>query len=167
MPTKTPARTAPSGSQRPGKARTPATPTGKARTAAPAKADAIPADAMRMVEALAKANAKTRKAAAEYDRLKDEEMAIRDDLVAMFGKKKIEGVKHKLGTVTTYETEYVEVEDMEALLAYAKKKGNVDLLTVSAASRAIKERWKNGVDVPGVKKGTRKDIRFTPAKASK
>lgn len=130
----------------------------------PTKNKAVPADAMKLVEELAKANAKTRKTAAAYAEAKEAEDAIRSDIVALFGKKKIDGLKHKLGTVSIYTTEYAVIDNMEALLKYAKLKGNSDLLTVGASTKAVKARWEDGKEVPGVSKGKREDLRFTPVK---
>ncbi len=74
---------------------------------------------------------------------------------AAIDKLKKQGVKSSkaleaIGTITNKET-YV-VDEWDDFYAYAKRKGNEDLLQHSCASAAVKAREEEGKKVPGVRK---------------
>lgn len=130
------------------------------------KEKAVPADVSAKVEALCKQTAKAKKAqaAADVENVKLNEM--RDDMLALFGKKKLDGMRHRLGTIVVTKTEFVDVEDFEAVKKAAKRKGNEDLLKPVVNAEAVKARWEAGKEVPGVRKGERSGLRVTLAKKS-
>jgi hypothetical protein len=129
------------------------------------KEKAVPADVSAKVEALLKQAIKARKLQAVADVEKAKEAELRDDILALFGKKKLDGMRHRLGSLSMFPVEYPIVDDIEALKKFAKLKGNDDLLKVGASSSAIKARWDAGKQVPGVTKGKGNQLRVTLAKA--
>lgn len=135
-----------------------------ARKPATPKEKAPPVSIMRKVEELASLEYKLSVADAKLQPSRDKAVELREDLFALFGKAKLDGLKCKHGTFSIVATTYPDLEDKEALLRYAKLKGNADLLTVGLNSKAWRARLDAGKAVPGVKEGERKSLRFTPSK---
>lgn len=74
------------------------------------------------------------------------------------------GVTGKVGRVEVKSKEIASVEDWEKFYANIKKKGEFDLLNKAVNQKAVKERWEQGKEVPGVGKFVKKVISLTAVK---
>lgn len=86
----------------------------------------------------------------EAAKLKEQETQVKSYILECFKQQKLEGMM--IGSrITGLSSNMVpSVEDKEALLKYIKETGHLDLLQFRLANGAVKERWENEVDVPGV-----------------
>lgn len=74
------------------------------------------------------------------------------------------GVAGKIGRVEIKKKDFVSVADWNKFNAYVKRNKADDLLTIKANDKAIKERWEDGKQIPGIEKGTIKVISLTKVK---
>lgn len=82
--------------------------------------------------------------------LKNEEDSAKSFLIECFKQQKLEGMIID-GRSTGLSTKtQPSVADKEALIAYIKETGELDLLQFRLATGAVQERWNNDVEVPGV-----------------
>ena len=82
--------------------------------------------------------------------LKNDEDKLKSFLIEAFKQQKLEGMIID-GRSTGLSTKtQPSVADKEALLAYIKETGQLDLLQFRLATGAVQERWNNEVEVPGV-----------------
>lgn len=126
-----------------------------------AKEVPLPPEVTAMVKELFKLGKELKKRNEATAKIAEKEKDMRADLLALFGKKKLDGMKVMGGSVSLVRTTYAVVEDMDALKAAAKKKGNDDLLKVSLDSTAWRSRRNVGVEVPGVREDYREDLRVS------
>jgi hypothetical protein len=127
----------------------PATPTSRATAAKPKFKipKTIGACADRLYELKAQIS-DLRKAS---DALDEERKAIQEYVINNLPKSEATGVAGKLARVTVVTKQVPQVEDWDKFYAYVKKTGSFDLMSRSISAAAIKERWENKKDVPGVK----------------
>ena len=84
------------------------------------------------------------------DKLKSEEAALKDHIINTLPKSEASGVAGKLARVTVVKKIIPQVGDWDAFYKYVKKTGHFDLMQRRLSNGAIKERWDNGKEVPGV-----------------
>ena len=85
------------------------------------------------------------------DRLKAEEAAIKEHLIATLPKKELaSGIAGAIGRVTIRPGVVAQLKDDAKLYAYIKKTGDFDLLQRRLNEGAVKARWEAGKAVPGV-----------------
>lgn len=92
----------------------------------------------------------------EAKETQEEEAAVREHLINVIPKSDATGVTGKLANVTVIQGEAPEVVDVKKFLQYVIKTGSFDLLNVSSMlkAEAAKERWEDGVKIPGVGRKT-------------
>lgn len=79
-----------------------------------------------------------------------EESALKNHIIDNLPKSDASGIAGKLARVTVVTKEVPQVTDWEQLYKYVKKTGDFSLLQRRVGDAAIKERWENGKEVPGV-----------------
>lgn len=81
-----------------------------------------------------------------------EESALKNHIINNLPKSEASGVAGKLARVTVVTKIVPQVKDWDALYKYVKKTGDFDLMQKRLTDTAIKERWDNGKEVPGVER---------------
>lgn len=84
------------------------------------------------------------------DEVEAEEKAYKNHLIENLPKSEASGVAGKLARITIVTKQIPQVKDWVAFHAHVKKSGNFDLLQKRLSDAAIKERWEEGKEVPGV-----------------
>lgn len=82
--------------------------------------------------------------------LQKQEAVLRDHIINNLPKSQAGGIAGKVCRVEIVTKRIPKVADMKKLVAYAKRKGNEDLLSVSMNAAAVKARWEAKKEVPGV-----------------
>lgn len=82
--------------------------------------------------------------------LKDEEIALRDGIVEALKKNSLTSAGGTTHTFVITKKREPSVTDWDALYKYIKKKSAFDLLQRRLSSLAMRERWDEGEEVPGV-----------------
>lgn len=77
------------------------------------------------------------------------------------------GVTGKYARVEIKSKEYGSVQDWDKFYKHIQKKGEFDLLNKAVNQRAVKERWEQRKEVPGLDKFTKKVVSLTQAKGVK
>lgn len=85
------------------------------------------------------------------DAIEAEEKALKEHIIQNLPKSEASGVAGKLARVTVVTKEVPQVEDWDTFYKYVKKTGQFDLMQRRLTDAAIKERWENGKEIPGVK----------------
>lgn len=85
------------------------------------------------------------------DEIEAEEKALKEHIIQTLPKSEASGVAGKLARVSVVTKVIPQVENWDKFYAYIKKKGEFDLLQRRVSDTAVKERWDNGKQVPGVK----------------
>jgi hypothetical protein len=98
---------------------------------------------------------------ATVDAIKAKETEIKDALLKLYGKAKIQGASGKLARAEVNPKDIPRAEDWPRLYAHIKKTGDFDLLQKRLSDGAIKERWDAKRPVPGVGKFTALVINVT------
>lgn len=99
----------------------------------------------------------------EVAKLEATEGAIEDYFINSLSKDST-GVAGKLGRVQIQLKTIPVVEDWPKFYAHVKKTGNFELLQRRLSDGAVKERWENKKDVPGVSKLNIKKVSCTQVK---
>jgi hypothetical protein len=84
------------------------------------------------------------------DALQEKESAIKEHLINNLPKSDASGVAGKLARVTIVTKVIAQVKDWDVFYKYVKKTGAFDLMQRRLTDTAVKERWDNGKEVPGV-----------------
>ena len=74
------------------------------------------------------------------------------------------GIAGKVGRVAIETKDIATVADWPTFYAHIKKKGEFELLNRAVNQKAVKERWEQNKQVPGVGKFTKKIVRLTRVK---
>lgn len=86
----------------------------------------------------------------KVDAIAAEEKALREHIINTLPKSEASGVAGKVARVTVVTKEVPQVKDWDLFYKYIKKTGQFDLMQRRLTDGAIKERWENGKEVPGV-----------------
>ena len=87
----------------------------------------------------------------KVDALEEDEKRMRDTIMGELKAQKAQTVGGKVGCAELKFKKFPVISDQAAFDKYAKKKGNEDLIKHTMNATAVKERWENGVVIPGVK----------------
>lgn len=87
----------------------------------------------------------------KVDEIEAEEKALKEHLINNLPKSEASGVAGKLARVTIVTKVIPQVEDWDKFYAHIKKTNSFDLMQRRVSDTAVKERWDNGKQVPGVK----------------
>jgi len=82
--------------------------------------------------------------------IEEEEKALKEHLIAQLPKSEASGIAGKLCRVTVTSKQVPQVEDWDAFYKHVAKTKSFELLQRRLGDAAIKERWDNGKEVPGV-----------------
>lgn len=107
------------------------------------------------VNQLSRLDLRIKKQEAELNKLKKERAEYKDHLIKTFTKDQLNSVKGKDCLVSITRTEVPVIEDWDAFFAYARRKGNHDLLRHAVSTPAWRERLADEKHVPGVGSYTR------------
>lgn len=86
----------------------------------------------------------------EVDALAAFESKLKNKLIDEMPKKDSSGAAGKLARAQIVQEDQPVTEDWESLYKHIKKTGNFDLLNRALNRSAVKARWENGKEVPGV-----------------
>jgi hypothetical protein len=75
---------------------------------------------------------------------------LREYIIENLPKSKAGGIAGKIVRVEIVKKEVPQIKDEKKFEAFARKKGNEDLLVTRANAKAIGERWEAGKKIPGV-----------------
>lgn len=84
------------------------------------------------------------------EEIQSEETALKNHIIDNLPKSEASGVTGKLARVTVVTKEVPQAQDWDVLYKYIKKTGSFELLQRRLTAAAIKERWEEGKEVPGV-----------------
>ena len=87
----------------------------------------------------------------KVDAIAAEETALKEHIIQTLPKSEASGIAGKLARVTVVTKEVPQVEDWDLFYKHIKKTGSFDLMQRGLAAAAIKARWEDGKEVPGVK----------------
>lgn len=79
-----------------------------------------------------------------------EETQVKEHLIQNLPKSNASGVSGKVANAKVVKQQVPQITDKKKLLAYVKKTGDWDLLTIGVNTTAVEERWANKKKVPGV-----------------
>jgi hypothetical protein len=119
------------------------------------------------VDTLIKLELKLERERAKLKPMEEEVKKLRDDLIALYGVSKLDGIKTKLGSCSKVERTVYQVEDWDAYFAFARKASNQDLLQRGVSQAAVRDRLADGKTVPGVKPMVIESIRINKSAARK
>lgn len=86
----------------------------------------------------------------EVDKLTAEESALKEHIINTLPKSEASGVAGKVARVSVVTKQIPQVKDWDAFYKHVKKTGQFDLLQRRLTDAAVKERWENGKEIPGV-----------------
>lgn len=86
----------------------------------------------------------------ECDNLSELETKLKDFFIATMSKSDTTGIAGKVARVQLGTKSVPTVEDWDAFYAHVKKTGNFELMQRRLNDTAVKERWDNKKQVPGV-----------------
>ena len=92
--------------------------------------------------------------------LREQERILKEHLIQSLPKSKAQGIAGKVCRVQVVVKPVPQVADLASFTAFAKRKGNEDLMKHSMNPAAVKERWENGVAVPGIERFNVVDLSF-------
>lgn len=86
----------------------------------------------------------------ELEPMKEFEAELREHIIKQLPKSQAGGISGRLVRVERREKEIPQVKDAKKFEAFARKKGNEDLMVSRPNTKAIEDRWENGKKIPGV-----------------
>jgi hypothetical protein len=110
---------------------------------------------------------KRSKIQAQADILEEQEKAVREFIINNLPASEATGIAGKKARVTIEKKNVPTAKDWPKLYAYIKKTGAFDLLQRRLANDAIKARWEEGKQVPGVDVFTTKTLSINAIKGGK
>lgn len=84
--------------------------------------------------------------------LREQERTLREHLINSLPKSDASGVAGKVCRVQVVVKPIPKLDDEKKFAKFASKKGNEDLMKHSMNAAAVKERWENGIVVPGIER---------------
>jgi hypothetical protein len=84
------------------------------------------------------------------DAIEAEEKALKSYIIDTLPKSQASGVAGKIARVTVIKKEVPQVSDWAAFYKYVKRTNQFDLMQRRLTDAAIKERWADGKEIPGV-----------------
>jgi len=88
------------------------------------------------------------------DNIKAEETKLKDLLLKLYGKSKIQGASGSVARAEISQKDIAQVKDWPKFWAYIKRTGHFDLMQKRISDTAVKERWDRDITIPGVAKFT-------------
>lgn len=113
------------------------------------------------VDALYTARAARLALNAQVEAMKAAEAELEDHILNKFGKDEIRGAKGDVATAAIKMDQTVNCTDWDAYRDYVIKKKAWDMLRKQPAVTAVKQRWANGEEVPGVEPFTKISLSLT------
>ena len=86
----------------------------------------------------------------EVDEVEAEEKALKEYIINTLPKSEASGVAGKVARVTVVTKDVPQVKDWDAFYKYVSRTKSFDLLQRRLSDAAVKERWENKKDIPGV-----------------
>ena len=93
--------------------------------------------------------------------LKSEELALRVEIKRLLDSVSLEGGRGQVATASIVHSVEPTVKDWSALYQFVTANDAFDMLQRRLSSTAVKQRWDNGVEVPGVEKFDTWDLSLT------
>lgn len=95
---------------------------------------------------------------AELKKVEDDYKQLKEHIINTLPKSDASGVSGKLARVSVVKKIVPSVKDWDKFYKYISRTKAWELLQKRAGATAIKERWENGKEVPGVERFTVVDI---------
>ena len=86
----------------------------------------------------------------EVDEMKAEEKDLETHILNTFSKDDLRGAKGDVATAAIKRTTSVVLSDWDTFIAYVAENEAWELLRKQPASNAVKERWDEEIEIPGV-----------------
>jgi hypothetical protein len=86
----------------------------------------------------------------EVDELQSQETQLKDYLIANLPKSQASGIAGKVARIKIETKDIPQVKDWDVFYKYVKRTGDFDLMQRRLSDTAVKARWENGKQVPGV-----------------
>lgn len=86
----------------------------------------------------------------KVDEIEEKEKALKVYIIKNLPKSEASGISGKLARVTVIVKQIPQVKDWDAFYKHIKKTGSFDLVQKRLSDAAIKERFEDGKEVPGV-----------------
>ena len=102
------------------------------------------------VDALYELRAKRLEGQKQVDLVKAQEAELEDHIIETFGKAEIGGAKGQVATASIKTTVTATIVDWDTFIAHVAKTKDWELVQKRAGVTAVKERWDDGKEVPGV-----------------
>lgn len=115
------------------------------------------------IDAALKARAKRKELEEKIKALEAEERRLKDHIIDTFHKDDIEGARGKMGSASVVAKDIPKVVDKEAFGKFIAKHGAWDLLYGKAVEEACNSRWEDGLEIDGVEKFHKVDVKLTEA----
>lgn len=93
--------------------------------------------------------------------LKSEELALRVEIKRLLDSVSLEGGRGQVATASIVHSVEPTVKDWSAFYQFVTANDAFDMLQRRLSSTAVKQRWDNGVEVPGVEKFDTWDLSLT------
>lgn len=116
------------------------------------------------VDALHRLKLKKDGAEVVVNKIKDDYNKLQDHIFSLLNKQDSTGAKGNLAQVTVIHQVVPTLDEYPDLIKYIKKTGSFDLLQKRLSSTAIKLRWEDGKEVPGVGRFTKVSLRLIKIK---
>lgn len=86
----------------------------------------------------------------EVDALQEAETELKEDLIRQISKSDASGVAGKIARVSVVTKREPAIKDFEVFMAYVSRRKAWDLLQRRVSAAAIKARWEDGKEIPGI-----------------
>ena len=86
----------------------------------------------------------------EADALQEAETELKEDLIRQISKSDASGVAGKIARVSVVTKREPAIKDFEVFMAYVSRRKAWDLLQRRVSAAAIKARWEDGKEIPGI-----------------
>lgn len=97
----------------------------------------------------------------QVDSMKKDEAALEEHILKVFGKSELNGAKGSVATAAIKTIRTANLTDWDAFVAWVAKTKSWDCLRKQPAVTAVKERWDDGKEVPGVEPFDKIDLSLT------
>lgn len=117
-----------------------------------------PAELATKVDAFKAFREKRLSLAKEVEALKAEEARLKEELIELFSDSEVSTIGGKLAIISLVQKTKPVATDWPALHKHILDSGDFDLLQRKLGESAVKARWEDGEDVPGVETKTFYDL---------
>lgn len=130
------------------------------------KALKVPANVGAAIDLLDKMRDERKAVAAKVDAMKKQENELEEAIFNKFKKQELEGARGLRAQCSISRSEVPTADEWEKIDGWIIKNKALDLLQRRLSVEAVRERWKDGVAIPGVGKFTKISLHLSKVKAA-